>query len=504
MTSALFSHRFLLLFISFNLVFIRPCLGFVPAFRTQTSLDWSPGAIGTSTRSGLTRLHQSSYSYNPAAQSAAFSPNFLPQIRPLNQNWWPATLVTSLDEDKPNAVQILGHALVLWKCSNNQWACLEDACSHRSEPLSEGSIVRDANGRLCLECRYDGWQFNEYGRCQWIPQTGRAAGTKPVATYPTRVAVGMVWVYTDPASTDVAQSLPLPIATELYDESRQGDDECMIMKDVTYGFDLLGESLLDLQELERGSSVSVSSDPRQPLFVQTLAQEPSGATVAFYEPSHVRYDLLGELQSSSMHFFLTPTAPGKSRVFFRHIASDDSKRPRSRLQAHLQQLAMLDVLSEQRRPTSYKGYTNLVEADGLATAFGTYVEKASQATDDSIMASSVQTVLDQAAPLSRYESHGKHCRVCREALSRKQSVRRVLQVLQTACMGAAGASTLSLLLLFAAGAELALPLGLLRLLVVTTVTTDVAVAAMYKLSSKVKGEMKDLMELDEYKEENHR
>ena len=35
-------------------------------------------------------------------------------IRPLTQNWWSVSLLTTLDESKPNAIELLGKKLVLW------------------------------------------------------------------------------------------------------------------------------------------------------------------------------------------------------------------------------------------------------------------------------------------------------------------------------------------------------------------------------------------------------
>ena len=35
-------------------------------------------------------------------------------IRPLPQNWWPVSLLISLDKTKPNAIELLGKKLVLW------------------------------------------------------------------------------------------------------------------------------------------------------------------------------------------------------------------------------------------------------------------------------------------------------------------------------------------------------------------------------------------------------
>ena len=35
-------------------------------------------------------------------------------IRPLTQNWWPVSLVSALDQTKPNAIELLDKKLVLW------------------------------------------------------------------------------------------------------------------------------------------------------------------------------------------------------------------------------------------------------------------------------------------------------------------------------------------------------------------------------------------------------
>ena len=35
-------------------------------------------------------------------------------VRPLTQNWWPVSLVSALEKNKPNAIELLDKKLVLW------------------------------------------------------------------------------------------------------------------------------------------------------------------------------------------------------------------------------------------------------------------------------------------------------------------------------------------------------------------------------------------------------
>ena len=284
-------------------------------------------------------------------------------IRPLHQNWWPVTLVNALKPDRPNAIQLLGMRLVLVPNGKGEWKCLDDRCSHRFAPLSEGRIVESANGEACIQCAYHGWEFElEQGICTKIPQletSGGGAG-RPVRSYPVRNSAGMIWVWSDPSSSLTSETISLPISPLLERFYAVHGDSGGFMRDLPYGMEILGENLLDLSHLPF-SHHSIGSLDRElggplplrmlsesertelatgnaavPLFqaeVKDAAQHdpvflgmaqsmgsdrvPRNATttIAFFDPCHVRYHRVGMNDMSvDVQLFMCPTQAGKSRV----------------------------------------------------------------------------------------------------------------------------------------------------------------------------------------------
>jgi phenylpropionate dioxygenase-like ring-hydroxylating dioxygenase large terminal subunit len=84
-------------------------------------------------------------------------------------------------------------------------------CPHRLAPLSEGRI-EPSTGHLF--CNYHGWQFNGAGQCTSIPQLAPGATINQkascVASFPTKAAEGLLWVWADagPGSEQEAAAAP--------------------------------------------------------------------------------------------------------------------------------------------------------------------------------------------------------------------------------------------------------------------------------------------------------
>ncbi len=105
--------------------------------------------------------------------------------------WYVAGFCASITT-KPVARTVLGTDLVLWRPTPDALVCVAvDRCAHRDAPLSRGWV---ANCRLV--CAYHGWEWDEQGRTQRIPQF-------PDAPYPGKSALtmvasqeryGMVWI----------------------------------------------------------------------------------------------------------------------------------------------------------------------------------------------------------------------------------------------------------------------------------------------------------------------
>lgn len=188
--------------------------------------------------------------------------------RPLHQNWWPVITVAALDKTRPNAIELLNKRLVIWRAGDEEdnddvsggWSCLDDMCSHRFAPLSEGRIVENNSGgsaacsnsgasKNCLQCAYHGWQFDNDGSTLLVPQAPRK-NASPVKSYPVRKALGILWVWSDtnPESFPLAESIQLP-SSPLLERYVKCNGDSWFMRDLPYGMELLGENLLDLSHL---------------------------------------------------------------------------------------------------------------------------------------------------------------------------------------------------------------------------------------------------------------
>ena len=158
--------------------------------------------------------------------------------RPLHQNWWPVSTLYALDATRPNGVEVLSKKLVAFRDGEDSWKVLDDRCSHRFAPLSEGRLVQDDSG-VCLQCAYHGWEFATNGTCTRLPQQPeRVDKARPVQEYQTRVAAGMLWVWTDPQTVELAESIRLPIDPLLRRFVDKFGDTCCFMRDLPYGMEV--------------------------------------------------------------------------------------------------------------------------------------------------------------------------------------------------------------------------------------------------------------------------
>lgn len=275
-----------------------------------------------------------------------------PSTTPLTENWWPVIMISSLDQTKPNPLQLLGRKLVTYYDEpSSQWVVFDDRCSHRFAPLSEGRLLQDET-ETRLQCAYHGWEFKPSGVCSCVPQQPGATG-RGVRSYPVQENIGILWVW--PGGEQPIPNASLPLSSLLLRHVDFFGPEAAFMRDLPYGMELLGENLLDLSHLPYshhsvGSlnrkdgnelqlkrivpEVNVTGGPtplyqvrvqnageQDPMFVGMM--DPQGTRnewttfISFYSPGHVRYDRSrgGEGQGSSVELFICPLAAGKSRVF---------------------------------------------------------------------------------------------------------------------------------------------------------------------------------------------
>ena len=114
-----------------------------------------------------------------------------PQPRDVALAHWHPVLDSAALRETPQAVQLLGQALVLWRGAQGQAHAWADRCPHRGARLSLGRVCEGQ-----LECAYHGWRFAESGRCiqvpalpDFVPPAGHGA-----QVFAAQEAHGLIWV----------------------------------------------------------------------------------------------------------------------------------------------------------------------------------------------------------------------------------------------------------------------------------------------------------------------
>ena len=107
----------------------------------------------------------------------------------------------------PQAVQLLGTAVVLYRSADGSVVAAPDRCPHREAPLSKGT-VQDG----CLVCPYHGWTFGDDGRCVRVPSAAEHVPAPPRAhltTYGCAERYGLVWVCLGSTAADSPEGIPV-------------------------------------------------------------------------------------------------------------------------------------------------------------------------------------------------------------------------------------------------------------------------------------------------------
>lgn len=259
---------------------------------------------------------------------------------PWTKAWYPVCVMDSLDAKSPKAVKLLGMNLVVWSDSQGSWNCMEDKCSHRLAPLSEGR-VEDGN----IMCCYHGWHFDSQGKCTKIPQIDDPKAhafscsqqSARINVYPTKVQHGLLWVWPEPGLQGLQESSAAPLRNAIPNDSEQGRwtfPYTWFFRDLPLRFDTLVENLIDISHAPHAHhGVPGMGDRNKPLkltytrdspinqdagFILNLqmkAQDngppPMNVKVSFTPPAFIRH----AGTSFSTEIIVVPTEAGWSRVF---------------------------------------------------------------------------------------------------------------------------------------------------------------------------------------------
>lgn len=432
-----------------------------------------------------------------------------------------------------------------------------------------------------IQCAYHGWEFDSTGKCTNVPQYPSSSPKKAqsVPSFPVREESGMIWVWADPdkSTWDKAESISLPISPLVKRAYKNYGADACFMRDLPYGMELLGENLLDLSHLpfshhsvggldrelggelplrmmsekerteyakweeefldDNGTTYDVplhqaevlNASDTDPIFLVIANRFPSGvsesanATIAFFEPCHVRYRR-ERLPGSVGHveLFMCPTSAGRSRVFLWNTIHKAEEPPVTKtLKSRLVKLSPLAamkkaVLAKLMNPATVRAHSVahlIFDGDGIFLHYQgnrmyendlTFRDYSTPSSSD-VLLNAYRRYLDSAAKLStkaaaktvsyqsgaayggnvsrskmldRYNSHTKNCKICLEELERNEKQRDVVNICKTALVGTGGASTAALIAALFPGRVL--PVAAARAAAISIVASVFAFTGMSK------------------------
>lgn len=236
-------------------------------------------------------------------------------------NWIPVVSISSTDFTHPQPLDILGKTFVLWK-KENIFVLQDDVCPHRFAPLSEGYFDDVSKN---LRCAYHGWEFNETGHCQTIPQSNLTVFSPKscLFSYPTCIFGDLLWV--NLGKTNISSPYEKYVLS----------DSPFFVREVPYSLPILMENFFDpahipfahhkLQSLRKKAS---------PIIIQLLFSNNEMLSILFRETHHSKrtgimnfespgYYFLTNLRPSKsifsgLHIFGVPVDEGKTRVFIQY------------------------------------------------------------------------------------------------------------------------------------------------------------------------------------------
>ncbi|GKY90883.1 hypothetical protein MPSEU_000061100 [Mayamaea pseudoterrestris] len=327
--------------------------------------------VMAASRSSCHALSMTSSAVTRAAPAAAsttksFNQRALSELPPFPRTWVPLGSTFEMDGSRPNKVEFLGQSYVCYQSDvndKNSWAVVDDACSHRLAPLSEGRVItteadtgneikikdlkknkQHGETRRLLECAYHGWAFDANGKCTRIPQATlelqeRTIRNNPkchVQGYSTRVSKNILFAWLWPE--DCLEYINDKWRQPEYWTKDMLENVNTYTRDSQYGWDTLLENIVDqshipwvhhgLQGTRDDSSIMnmtvIGSSTEQGMDFtfqdRTKAYERRGV-IQFKAPCHMSLSAQRKPNGKNdwehfftMNLFAIPTKPGYSRL----------------------------------------------------------------------------------------------------------------------------------------------------------------------------------------------
>lgn len=368
------------------------------------------------------------------------------------QQWYPLTPIEDLDPTRPTPVTLLGQRLVIWKSpAIEQYCVFLDQCPHRLAPLSEGR-VDEKTGQLM--CSYHGWKFNTTGECTHIPQAenpdliAKQRDNFCAVKLPSQQANGLLWVWADAKTADLADSKPLPLSPQV--DANQGFVWSSMVRELAYDWQTLVENVADPSHVPFAHhGVQGNRDRARPIPMEVVQSgkdktvvKASGnfpAEITFEPPCRLEYAIrFGGEKRVGLVTYCVPVAPGRSRIvaqFPRNFAKTLHRLTPRWLDHIRNRNAVLDgdmvllhyqeqLLQQQHQHQSWKtAYKLPTSADRLVIEFRNWFDKYCHGQlpwNETIKSLEMPQPLRREELLDRYRQHTLICSSCQGALKTVQ------------------------------------------------------------------------------------
>jgi phenylpropionate dioxygenase-like ring-hydroxylating dioxygenase large terminal subunit len=379
------------------------------------------------------------------------------------QQWYPVAPLEDLPENKPSQIIILGISFLIWKSPHSQeYQVFEDICPHRYAPLSQGRIEPKTGN---LMCSYHGWEFNIEGKCTRIPQSDNSEILEKnkadlcVKVFPSCQKQGLLWVWADADSVELAHKTHLPLSPQIPENSENSDVVWSSMRrELEYDWQTLVENVADPSHVPFAHhGVQGNRNMARPLPIKIIESTPlkieaendlgRGSKITFEPPCRLEYAInFGGDKKAGLITYCIPVTPGKSRIvaqFSRNFAQklhkviprwwDHITNRHLVLDGDMILLHQQELLLQQKNKNWQTAYKMPTSADRLVIEFRRWFDHFAQGKlpwqEVGISVLPVTEITHNPEQiLDRYHQHTQFCSSCNQALKVTKKLQLVLLI----------------------------------------------------------------------------